>query len=700
MNIINDKLSTPVQYIKGVGPKRAELLQRLGVETVRDLFLLLPRRYEDRSNLKPIRDVQEGETLSISGTIAASGVQRTRTRLNIFKAAINDGTGILYATFFNQPYLKDYFKIGLKVILYGKVSRFQGRQLVMNVPEYEILDNEDDHSVHIGGIVPIYPLTENLGQKFIRTLIRNVLSEHINDFEENLPAEIRTRLKLVPLRTALWNIHFPENEEIKKQSRARMVFEEFFLFQLGVAMRKRHVENFVKGISHNSDNELVKKFEKILPFKLTNAQERVLAEVMSDMKSTKPMNRLLQGDVGSGKTVVALYSLIYAVGCGYQGALMAPTEILARQHYNTIKEFTDSLGIKIALLISDIPRDEYNSIKTEIAEGSVDVVIGTHALIQTEVEYKKLGFVVIDEQHKFGVAQRALLGKKAKIGLDGFQPDILVMTATPIPRTLALTAYGTMDLSTIDEMPPGRGKVITYWITEDKISKAYDFIRKEIAKGRQAYIVYPLIRQSEKTELRAAEEMLKKLQSQEFPKWRLGLIHGKLTSDEKIQVMQDFRDNKVDILIATTIIEVGLDVSNATVMLIEHAERFGLSQLHQLRGRIGRGSHYSYCILQGNPGTQAGQQRLKAMEATTDGFKISQEDLLIRGPGDFFGTRQHGMPEMRIGNIVTDINIMEIARKEAELLLGKDPDLQLAEHRVLYVNIKNMFGKKMETISI
>jgi len=700
MNITENKLSISVQYIKGVGPKRALLLQRLGVTTIKDLFLLLPRRYEDRRNFKPIKDIKEGETLSITGTIAASGSQRTRAGLNIFKAAINDGTGIIYATFFNQPYLKDYFKIGLKIILYGKVMRFQGKQLVINVPEYEILEEEDNYSIHIGGIVPVYPLTENLSQKFIRSLIKNALAEYIDDFEDIIPADIRARWKLVPIRTALWNIHFPENEEIKNQSRTRMVFEEFFLFQIGIAMRKIHMETFIKGISHNPNKDLVKKLEGILPFKLTAAQERVLSEILTDMKSEKPMNRLLQGDVGSGKTVVALYALLYAVGSGSQAALMVPTEILARQHYNTIKEFTDPLGIKVALLVSDLEKGEYDLIRTDITKGSVDIIIGTHALIQTEIKYKKLGLVVIDEQHKFGVSQRALLGEKAKAGLGELHPDVLVMTATPIPRSLALTAYGTMDISIIDEMPAGRGKVITYWITEDKISNAYEFIKKEIAKGRQAYIVYPLIRQSEKTELRSAEDMLKRLQSQEFQKLRLGLIHGKLDSEVKQQIMKDFRDKKIDILIATTIIEVGLDIPNATVMLVEHAERFGLSQLHQLRGRIGRGSYYSYCILQGNPGTEAGQQRLKAMEATTDGFKISQEDLLIRGPGEFFGTRQHGIPEMRIGNIVTDINIMEIARKEADDLLKKDPDLKSAENRLLYLNVKKIFGQKLEKASV
>lgn len=705
-----EKLLTPIQYIKGVGPKRAELLKRLGVETVQDLLRLLPRRYEDRSRLKPISHVQEGETLTVMGQVAASGLQRTRTKLTIFKAAVSDGTGVIYAVFYNQPYLAEYFKNGLKVVLYGKVSRFKGRQLVMNVPEYEILEKDELNSIHIGGIVPIYPATENLNQKLIRTLVRNVLSEYINYVEETIPAGIRTRLGFVPVRTALWNIHFPDTEEIREKSMLRMVFEEFFIFQLGIAMRKHHVENFVKGISHNVQNDLIQQFEKLLLFKLTNAQEKVLGEIIKDMGSPKPMSRLLQGDVGSGKTVVAIYAILYSVGSGYQGAIMVPTEILARQHYFTIKELVEPLGIKTALLINELPKEEYALTKREISDGNVDIIVGTHALIQEDVKYKKLGLIVIDEQHKFGVMQRSLLGAKARMGLQDLHPDVLVMTATPIPRSLALTVYGDVDLSVIDELPPGRGKVVTYWITEDKLPKAYEFIRKEAAKGRQAFIVYPLInpaparrsgiKESEKMQMRAAADMAKKLQAEEFPKIVMGLIHGRLSAEEKQYVMREFREGKIHILVATTVIEVGIDIPNATVMLVEHAERFGLAQLHQLRGRIGRGSQFSYCILQGNPGTAAGRQRLKAMEATADGFKISQEDLAIRGPGEFFGTRQHGMPELRIGNIVTDINIMETARKEALALLQNDPALEMPEYRGLYLRVKKFFGEKLEKVSV
>lgn len=686
--MIQDKINTPIQYIKGVGPKRAELLQRIGVGTVEDLLWLLPRRYEDRSHLKSINQIKEGETLTVAGKIVATGEQRTRTRINIFKAAVSDDTGIIYATFFNQPYLKEYFKVDSRIVLYGKVSRFKGRQLIMNVPEYEILAGDEINSIHMGGIVPIYPATEHLNQKFIRSLVRSVLSEYINYVEEVIPANIRTQYDLAPIRKALWNIHFPEDDTSREKSRTRMAFDEFFILQLGIALRKHHVENFLRGISHTPDNELIQQFEKLLPFRLTGAQEKALGEILKDMQSERPMSRLLQGDVGSGKTVVAVYALIYAVGSGYQGAIMVPTEILARQHFYTIKEFVEPLGIKVSLWIGESLKDE-----------DADIIVGTHALIQEDVKYRKLGLVVIDEQHKFGVTQRALLGTKAKLGLEGVHPDVLVMTATPIPRSLALTVYGDMDLSIIDQMPPGRGKVVTYWITEEKLPKAYEFIRKEIVKGRQAYIVYPLIKESEKTQLRAAVEMVKKLQTEEFPKLRLGLIHGRLASEDKIKIMQDFRNGKIHILVATTVIEVGIDISNATVLLVEHAERFGLAQLHQLRGRIGRGGQFSYCILQGNPGTAAGRQRLKAMEATTDGFKISQEDLAIRGPGEFFGTRQHGMPELRIGNIVTDMGLMEMARHEAQGLLQKDPGLELPEHRSLRMNVRKMFGEKLELVS-
>lgn len=716
--MINDKIQTPIQYIKGVGPKRAELLERIGVRTVEDLLYLLPRRYEDRSHLLPISQVHEGETLTVIGKIAATGIQRTRTRMNIFKAAINDGTGVIYAVFFNQPYLKEYFKTGLNVVLYGKVSSFKGRQLIMNVPEYEIFDTDEINpvrssgrlslrptsngvnSIHMGGIVPIYPATEHLNQRFIRSLVRNALSEYINYVEEVIPADIRNRVKLSPIRKAVWNIHFPGEEKIKEEARITLAFNEFFILQLGIAFRKQHVENFIKGISHNPDSELIQQFEKLLLFKLTGAQERVLGEIIKDMRSPKPMNRLLQGDVGSGKTVVAVYSLVYAVGSGYQGALMVPTEILARQHYFTIKELVERIGIKVGLLVSDLPQNEYNLIKIEIENGNIDIIIGTHALIQEAINYKKLGFIVIDEQHKFGVLQRALLGTKAKTGLDGVHPDVLVMTATPIPRSLALTAYGSMDFSVIDEMPKGRGKVVTYWITGDKLPKAYDFIRREVSKGMQAYIVYPLVKESEKMELRAAADMVKKLQAEEFPKLRLGLIHGRLSSSDKIRIMKEFKEGKIHILVATTVIEVGIDISNATVLLVEHAERFGLAQLHQLRGRIGRGSQFSYCLLQGNPGTTSGRQRLKAMEETTDGFKISQEDLAIRGPGEFFGTKQHGIPLLRVGNILKDSGLMETARSESIELLKKDMGLQLPEHRNLLLKTRRMFGEKLEFVSV
>lgn len=686
--MMDNKLLTPIQYIKGVGPRRAELLRRIGVHTVEDLLWLLPRRYEDRTHIKPIREIEEGETLTVMGRVLATGEQRTRSRMNIFKAAVSDDTGVIYANFFNQPYIKEYFKKDSRVVLYGKVTRF-GRQLVMNVPEYEILEGDELTSIHMGGIVPIYPATEHLNQRFIRSLIRTVLSEYSNYIEEIIPADIRTRLELMPIRRAFWNIHFPEDEMLRIKARTRLAFDEFLLLQIGLLLRKHHVENFVKGIEHRPNNELIRQFEKLLPFTLTEAQKRVLTEILRDMQSSKPMNRLLQGDVGSGKTVVAIYALVYAVGSGYQGAIMVPTEILARQHYYTIKELVEPLGIKVSLVISGLPKEE-----------DADIIVGTHALIQEDIKYKRLGLVVIDEQHKFGVTQRALLGAKARLGLGGIHPDILIMTATPIPRSLALTVYGDIDLSIIDQMPPGRGKVITYWITEDKLPKAYDFIRKEVAKGRQAYIVYPLIKASEKLKLRSVVEMVKKLQAEEFPNLRLGLMHGRLSREEKVKIMQDFRDAKIHILIATTVIEVGIDVPNATVMLIEHAERFGLAQLHQLRGRIGRGSQFSYCILQGNPGTVAGRQRLKAMEVTTDGFKISQEDLAIRGPGEFFGTRQHGMPELRIGNILTDIGLLEQARREALRILEKSPTLELPEYRGLYMKVKRMFGDRLEMISV
>lgn len=698
--MINTKLQTPVQYIKGVGPKKAELFRRIGVETIEDILWLIPRRHEDRSNLKPIGKVMPGEVETVMGKVMVSGEKRTRGRIKIFQAAVSDGTGIIYATWFNQPYLKDYFKVGMRIVMYGKVTKFQGMQIQMNVPEYELFEGDDVNSIHMGGIVPIYPATERLNQRFIRTVIRKALDAYINCVDENIPGNIRSKIALLPVRKALWQIHFPETQELKERARIRLAFDEFFFLQTGIGMRKHEIENLVVGISHKSSGDLISSFKNLLPFELTKAQQRVLDEIIKDMQSESPMNRLLQGDVGSGKTVVAIYAMVFAVASGYQSAIMVPTEILAYQHYSTLKGLVEPLGIKVSLLISELDDNERKAIKENAAQGNVDIVIGTHALIQEAIQYKKLGLVIIDEQHKFGVGQRAQLRTKAKDGLSGVHPDVLIMTATPIPRSLALTVYGDMGMSIIDEMPPGRGKTVTYWITENKLKKAYEFIRKETAKGRQAYIVYPLIKESEKINLRAAEDMMKRLQVEEFPKLRVGLIHGRLSGEDKKRIMEQFRNGKLHVLVATTVIEVGIDISNATVMLIENAERFGLAQLHQLRGRIGRGSQFSYCILAGNPGTASGRRRLKAMEAIQDGLRIAQEDLAIRGPGEFFGSRQHGMPELRVGNLMTDIGLMETARREALELLESDPELKLPEHRSLRMKVLKMFGDKLELMSV
>lgn len=696
----NNKLLTPIQYLKGVGPKRADLFKKIGVNTVRDILWLLPRRYEDRGNFKKISDVKEGEVLTVSGQVKACGLQRIKARLNIFKIAINDGTGILYATFFNQPYLADYIKVGTSIVVYGKIDKYKNKEFVVNSPEYELLTGEEINSIHMGGIVPIYPATEGVNQKLIRTLTHAAISEFINCVSEDIPAELRTKHELLPLRTALKNIHFPEDMGIMRRARDRIIFEEFFIFQLGLAIKKQNIENIVKGISHNTSSELVKEFEKVLPYELTNAQKKVLAEIVADMQNQKPMNRLLQGDVGSGKTVVAIYALIFAIGSGYQAAIMVPTEILAKQHYHTIKELVDKIGVKVGLLISDMDSDEKKNLINEIANGNVDIIIGTHSLIQENIAYKNLGLIVIDEQHKFGVNQRALLGAKAKEGLKETYPDVLIMTATPIPRSLAITVYGDMDLSIIDELPPGRGKIKTYWITEEKLNSAYAFIKKEIEKGRQAFVVYPVIKQSQASGLKAAEAMYKKLQAEEFKGLNMALLHGRLAAEEKNKIMERFKNGEINILITTTVIEVGIDIPNATVMLIEHAERFGLAQLHQLRGRIGRGSQYSYCILEGNPSTNEGRQRLRAMETTIDGFKISEEDLMIRGPGEFFGTKQHGVPELHFGDVISDIKIMETAKREAELLLKKDPELSQPEYRNLLISVRNTFGDKLQTMTI
>lgn len=685
--IVTDALDTEIRYLKGVGPKRADVLHKIGIDTIEDMLYYLPTRYEDRGNFTLIKDLNINERQTVKGKVLAHSSYRTKTGIDVFQLALGDKTGVIFCVWFNQPFLKNIFKKGEELVVYGKVEKYD--KLQINHPEYEIIKGEKD-SLNIGRIVPVYHLTYELSQRYMRCIVHEAIKHFAGFLKDIIPTPIRARRRLVDIGFAIHNIHFPNSFQNLNRAYRRIVFEEFFILQLALALRKRDIKNMLSGISHRLDSDLLKMFKKMLPFELTTSQLGAIRDIQHDMSSTKPMNRMLQGDVGSGKTIVAMYAILLTVKNGYQAAFMAPTEILARQHYITYSEYLMALGINVRLLISGISKEKKSEIKREIGEGRVDVVIGTHALIWEDVKFKRLGLVVCDEQHKFGVSQRYLLKKK------GMNPDVLIMTATPIPRTLALTVYGDLDISVLKELPKGRQQVSTYWVEEKSRREVYQFLREEIKKGHQAYIVYPRIwsigrRHSRVSGPKAASSMYNKLQEEIFPDLRLALLHGRMNTQEKEKIMKDFREGKIDILISTTVIEVGIDVSNATCMVIENAERFGLSQLHQMRGRIGRGEHHSYCILIGNPKTDSAKKRLYTMSQTHDGFRIAREDLELRGPGEFFGTRQHGLPEIRFGSILKDFEIMEEARYEAFHLVREDPQLKEGRNALLKEKLKARF---------
>lgn len=678
-------LLVPAQFVKGVGPGRFKLLNRLGIHTIKDLLYCIPRRYEDRSRIKSVREIKPGNFETIKVKVLTLGNRVSKRGMNIAQIAVGDSTGIIYATWFNQPYMKDRFKKGQELILYGKVERYNFIQMVN--PEYEILSGTKEDSAHIGRIVPIYPLTESLNQRWFRNIMKFTVDNWAKDIFDSLPYDIRSRNNLIALKEAVRNIHFPVSEVVWKRAMERLIFDEFFLLQIGINLKRAGIKTDLTGYSHSLQGSLIEAFKKKLPFKFTAAQDRVIREISEDMNSLKPMNRLLQGDVGSGKTIVALFALIIAVQNKFQAALMVPTEILAYQHYKNSKELLDGMGVSVVLLSGDLNAEERHRRRLMIETGEADIVIGTHAIIQEGVRFKKLGLAIIDEQHKFGVMQRAFLRSKS------LNPDVLVMTATPIPRTLALTVYGDLDVSVIDELPPGRREIKTIYFEEKNRKKAYLIAEEQVKAGRQVFVVYPIIDESEKTDLRAATKMFKELKAM-FPDLKIGLLHGRMKSEEKERIMLDFRDRKIDILVSTIVIEVGLDIPNASVMIVEHAERFGLSQLHQLRGRIGRGEYLSYCVLVAEPKNEDAKLRISAMLKTQDGFKIAEDDLEIRGPGEFFGTRQHGLPELKIGNIVRDRKILEIARKEAIEVVKKDRFLQNPENRYIREELKEKFDTK------
>lgn len=711
----------PVRFAKGVGPKRTGILQRLGIESVEDVFWTIPWRYEDRSVMTPIGNLVPGMVASICGVIGKCEAKRTRNRrLSMLEVGIEDQSGRLQVVFFNQPYLEDVLTVGTRVMLSGRVISGRRDWMVprMDVAQYEVVGEGVESALHVGRIVPVYHETKGWTSRQMRVLVRNLMMDHGMDLIDHLPVPVRARQQLISINEALQEVHFPKAgtdghllERGKTAAHRRLAFEELLLLQLALASRHRSVHEERKEMRFNPKTPLLAQLASLLPFRLTTAQERVIREIFRDMISPRPMNRLVQGDVGSGKTAVALQAIVMACGSGYQAALLAPTEILAEQHYRNLSGMLQALGLQ-AVLVRGGEKASVKNVQVErLAAGDVKVAIGTHALLQQGVTFKNLGLAVIDEQHKFGVLQRKAMIEK------GYRPDVLVLTATPIPRTLAMTAYGDLDVSVIDALPPGRKPVRTFLFSEGQRRKAYQIVRDELRAEKQAYIVYPLVEESEKVDLQAAMQGAEQLQKGEFADFRVGLLHGRMKASEKEAVMADFKAGTIQLLIATTVIEVGVDVPNATVILIEHAERFGLAQLHQLRGRVGRSSHQAYCLLMAQnlgrgktdsrrrtlgseESMSTARERLEALVRSNDGFVIAEDDLRIRGPGEFFGLRQWGMPEFRVANLVRDGDLLEQARQEAFSLLQSDPGLKESAHQGLREAMLRKWEKKLELGSI
>ncbi len=672
------ELTTSLMYVKGVGPTRAEALEAKGLRSVEDLLLYPPFRYEDRSNLKPIARLAPGEMATVVAEVRTARLARlARRNLGLFEATFQDLSGHrLTGKWFHSDFLTSLIQPGLRIALYGKVEldSYSG-QLVMLHPEYEILAQEDDPEetvLHTGRVVPVYEAAGMVTPRQMRALAHRVL-EGLAPLGDPLPATVRSRLKLVERWPALRALHFPPPEEdlrllnaFRSPAQFRLIFEEFFWLQCGLALRRDHLRSR-PGIAFRLEDGIREKIKAMLPFKPTAAQKRVLGEIARDMAAPAPMNRLLEGDVGSGKTLVAAEAAVIALENGYQVAVLAPTEILAAQHYFYFKNLFRSLDYVVVLLTGSSTPREKMQLKKLIAGGHAKVVIGTHAVLEGDVEFQRLGLAIVDEQHRFGVMQRLRLQEK------GVSPDVLVMTATPIPRTLALTLYGDLDTSRLDELPPGRKPIVTQHAGEDRIEQVYSFLKREIDAGRQAYVVYPVIEESEAQAVKAARKMHRQLSETVFPGVPVGLLHGRLAAAEKERVMADFHRGAIKILVSTTVIEVGVDVPNATVMVIEQAERFGLAQLHQLRGRVGRGAQQSYCILVTSRLTETARERIRTLVESQDGFQIAEMDLKLRGPGEFFGTRQSGLPAMHIANIIRDRELLELARAEALGFLGNPP---------------------------
>ena len=671
-------LESSVTRMPGIKGAYAQRLSRLGVETVGDLLILYPRRYLDYRTLKTINQLEYGEEVTILGTVWDCQMRDTHRGLKVTNCTLSDQTATIQATWFNQPWLANRLKPGTHVVISGRVDQYLGR-LVFQSPEWELVDKKQ---IHTGRLVPVYPLTEGISQKWLRQVISQAVDYWSPRLPDHLPTARRERLGVLPLDEASRQIHFPDSPQSLESARRRLAFDELLFIQLGV-LRQRRRWRSVPGRPVQVDQALLRSFISSLPFALTKAQHKVLKEIVEDLGHPVPMNRLLQGDVGSGKTIVALAAMLVTAADGGQCAIMAPTEILAEQHYRSIAGLLDGFGdahpgthFPVHLLTGSVPASQRDAIYSEIASGRAKLVIGTHALIQETVDFHDLRLVIIDEQHRFGVQQRTALRGK------GYNPHVLVMSATPIPRSLALTLYGDLDLSILDEMPPGRQEISTRLMSPPERERAYSFIRSQIEQGRQAFIICPLVEESEKIEAKSAVEEHGRLAKEIFPDLNLGLVHGRMKGEEKDAVMTRFRDGELHILVSTAVVEVGIDVPNATIMLVEGANRFGLAQLHQFRGRVGRGEHQSYCLLLADATTPEAETRLRVISETNDGFNLAEEDLRLRGPGEFFGTRQSGLPDIRLARL-SDINLLEAARAEAKDLFDEDPDLNQPEHRLL-----------------
>lgn len=671
-------LTNSIMDLKGVGEQTIRKFNKIGIETVEDLIEHYPREYEDRREVTNIADAVMEETNNIVATVASKPEIMKKGYKIIVKFRVKDATGSIYVVFYGQPYMKNNFAIGDTYNFYGKIRRQYGR-IEMESPEYEKIENDKEGIT--GKITPIYPTTQKLSQKVIRQLIEQALSLALPEIEDPFPDYLREKYDLKSKQFALTNIHFPSHNEAFFEGRKRLVFEELFFLQMSLFVLKSDFLARTKGRSKRLPESFMT-FVESLPFELTGAQKRVMNEIVKDLKSPYAGNRLVQGDVGSGKTVIAAASLFIVIKNGYQGALMAPTEVLAKQHFEFLEEVFKAFEIKVALLTGSTTAKEKREILAGLKEGEIHLIVGTHALIEDNVEIPKLGLVITDEQHRFGVRQRLKLSEK------GETPDVIVMTATPIPRTLALILYGDMDISVIDELPPGRQPIKTNAVDSSYHARIYSFMEKHIREGRQCYIICPMVEENEKqSELKSVTEYAAYLKEQIFPHFEIGILHGKMKPKEKNQVMEQFAKGDIHILVSTTVVEVGVNVPNATVMMIENAERFGLAQLHQLRGRVGRGKHQSYCVLVSDSKNKVTKKRLKIMEESTDGFVIADTDLKLRGPGDFFGTKQHGLPEMKIANLYTDAKVLKVAQQAAQEVLRQDPELSHPLHQGMKVKL-------------